>query len=52
MSHLISVHYPFKEGELPFSKEFFFSLLATSLSLDMEEKVLVLKELPNSMKFR
>lgn len=52
MSHLISVHYPFKEGELPFGKEFFFSLLATSLSLDVEEKVLVLKELPKLNEIR
>lgn len=46
MSHLIPVEYPYDDEDLPFSRVFFFSLLATSLSLDAGDKTKVLKALP------
>lgn len=46
MSHLIPVEYPYDDEDLPFSQKFFFSLLATNLSLDVSDKTKVLNVLP------
>ncbi|MDO4699220.1 MAG: AAA family ATPase [Moraxella sp.] len=52
MSNLIPLEYPVDDDDLPFSKEFFFTLLATSLSLDLEDKIKVMKSLPTLSVFQ